>query len=80
MNRTQIEGWTWNEMYAQYERGDFRVVEYNDDGRIYHRLQIRCKEHPELDKSAPIELKHLDIACRTLVEVYREQNNVELKY
>lgn len=78
--RKNIDGWTWNEIYAQYERGDFRVVEYNDDGRIYHRLQIRCNKHPELDRSAPIEFEHLDVVCRTLVDVFREQYGVKLKY
>lgn len=80
----QMDGWTWNEAYAQYERGDFRVVKHeNEFGREYYRLQIRCDENPKLDRSAPIEsnkLEHLDIICRTFVAVYKEQYNVELKY
>lgn len=84
MKTEQMDGWTWNDAYAQYERGDFRVVKYEDEfGREYYRLLIRCDENPKLDRSAPIvsnKLEHLDIICRTFVEVYKEQYNVELKY
>lgn len=75
-------GWQWNESLAQWERGDFRVVKYEDpNGRYYHRLLIRSAEHPECDCSAPCDIEDgIDAVCRTIVEVFREQKGIELKY
>ena len=77
----QLEGWEWNDSLAQYERGDFRVVKYETESvREYYRLQIRSKEHPELDGAMPIELKLVDVVCRSLVNTCKERIGIELKY
>lgn len=77
----QLEGWEWNESLAQYERGDFRVVRYENEFNVeYYRLHIRRKEHPELDRAVPIELKFVDVVCRTIVDTCKERTGIELKY
>lgn len=81
MNENEIlEGWTWNENLAQWERGDFRIVKYNDDGRIYYRLLIRCAEHPELNASCDFDIDYMDTTCRSIVEAVKENRGIELKY
>ena len=78
MNDLQLQGWTWNESLAQWERGDFRVVKYEDNGRIYYRLKIA---NPQFDRSCSLEHpEYVDSICETIVLAVKEQKGIELKY
>lgn len=77
INEAMME-WSWNESLAQWERGDFRVVKYDDGEKIYYRLKI---VNPEFDKSAPLEhLEYVNSICETIVLAVKEQKGIELKY
>lgn len=73
-----LNNWTWNESLAQWERGDFRVVKYEDRGNVYYRLRI---VHPEFDRSCGLEHpEFLESICQTIVLAVKEQKGIELNY
>jgi hypothetical protein len=73
-----LNNWKWNESLAQWERGDFRVVKYDDGEEIYYRLRV---VNPEFDRSAPLERpEFVDSICQTIALAVKEQLGIELNY